>query len=1060
MVDNALVYGLPGIRMATGTTPTGTIIVTNRLLVGGLSIYGEKGTRSHLKAIGSGRILDIAATRLLTFDDLILDGNNTATNLVRIDNSTLLSFNRNFFYQCPGVMIQEVGVQNYSHGFRHNLFSLFGDAAIAMEATSVTDQTIEGNVFDASTLYRHSSTGVRLMYGAEGVSITKNVFQSLNIGVDNRGSIYGSNFKNDIYQNYFELCPTASIRLAADGQITGLSIRDNFFNTQYTSNMWAVIDGGIPSQVYGFDYHGNIHYPDASKALNVTNLAGTGWTISSAATDWAIDYAIPTNYPSLFQFGNQSARSVLVTNFSSVSSGSTNMQIVMFRLPDYLVVNPTDGDSAVTLAGTMHHGSKLQIKNISTNNMVFSGYPLQRNINEEFSYLNGTWYRDVGPYLLNTGGQLNGDLFVNGQLSVVSNTLFYAGVTINGVLQNPSGFVTYGTVLGTNMIVFGANAGSILSLRKGSTDYVLVGTNGATRFLTPIDLPAASGTLNYVAGWNVDPNANSARLLSTAAGATGRSMIGAATAPDGRSLLGLGNSATRDVGTSSVQVASGNHTHTEFDTIGTSSNSMVSHVAAADPHPGYVLESSGVSTNQTLFGDVGIELGSDLSSGGSHRALVRDASTGKMRTMTGSYFKGWLDIRAADISDAGAKGRLLLQASTTANALDQLGTGRAGGASLFLREDGTWASPPTGAPGTNGIADAPNDGTAYVRKSAGWTGLALGDMSGLTSWGRSWADTVSSASAARTSMELTGGSPATIDSPATHVSRVNSTGSGAARHRNNFIAGTGIGLALTDDSVSDEADITVSLADGDRGDYTVSSGTATIDSGAVSYSKIQSVTASRLLGRGDSGAGAPQELTAGAGLAISGTTVSVDPSTFISGQVLYVAAEEVSLSGTDFTDESWHNVAGTAKTGTSKTIAAGSLGSGTVLKIEMAGEFQYEDAAVMDLRVTIGGLTMTFDWNEVYVEDADSASPWNAVVYVTVKTSGASATVRSSGYLDWTTLTSFQPNVNYQFKCKATQSGTLDTTGSNLIGVDFYGTDSAGPQFNAFTLNQVIVTRL
>lgn len=67
------------------------------------------------------------------------------------------------------------------------------------------------------------------------------------------------------------------------------------------------------------------------------------------------------------------------------------------------------------------------------------------------------------------------------------------------------------------------------------------------------------------------------------------------------------------------------------------------------------------------------------------------------------------------------------------------------------------------------------------------------------------------------------------------------------------------------------------VTDGDKGDVTVSASGATwtIDEGAVTYAKMQDVSAaSKLLGRGDSGSGDPQEITLGTGLTMTGTTLS------------------------------------------------------------------------------------------------------------------------------------------------------------------------------------------
>jgi hypothetical protein len=100
----------------------------------------------------------------------------------------------------------------------------------------------------------------------------------------------------------------------------------------------------------------------------------------------------------------------------------------------------------------------------------------------------------------------------------------------------------------------------------------------------------------------------------------------------------------------------------------------------------------------------------------------------------------------------------------------------------------------------------------------------------------------------------------------------------STRKRLNLIEGSNVTVTVTDDNVNDETDVTISstIADGDRGDITVSSaGTIwTVDPQAITYTKIQDVSSNRLLGRITAGSGSIEE--------VNGTQVTSLLNTFTS----------------------------------------------------------------------------------------------------------------------------------------------------------------------------------
>ena len=202
----------------------------------------------------------------------------------------------------------------------------------------------------------------------------------------------------------------------------------------------------------------------------------------------------------------------------------------------------------------------------------------------------------------------------------------------------------------------------------------------------------------------------------------------------------------------------------------------------------------------------------------------------------------------------------------------------------------------------------------------------------------------------------------TIDNGVVTVAKISATGTPGS---GNFLRGDGSWQAPT-----------ATIADGDKGDITVSSsGTVwTIDNDVVTYAKMQNVSATdRLLGRDASGAGDVEELTVGGGIEFTGTG-GIQTSAFTGDVTKSAGGTSTTIANDSVTFAKMQNIT------TDRLLGRDAAGTGDTEELTVGGGIEF---------TTTGGIqTSAFTGNVTKSAGGTSLTIANGVVAPAMLTTG------------------------------------------------------------------------
>lgn len=363
--------------------------------------------------------------------------------------------------------------------------------------------------------------------------------------------------------------------------------------------------------------------------------------------------------------------------------------------------------------------------------------------------------------------------------------------------------------------------------------------------------------------------------------AAGRAILDDADAAAQRTTLGLGDSATKNVGTAAGTVAAGDHAHAGvYDPAGTASAAVATHEAAGDPHPQYLTAAEGNAAYQPIDAELTALAG--LTSAANKGIQFTGAGTAGVYDLT-TAGKALLD----DADAATQRATLGLGDSAVKNTGTAAGTVAAGDHTHAQLHDAVTVADTATIDLTLTGQQVSGDVKDNSVGAGKLTATATDKVFGRSTAGAGAGEEIACTSAGRS---MIGAASATAQT-ALLDAMVGDSGSGGTKGLAPAPAG---GDAAAGKYLKADGTWAVppggggGVSDGDKGDITVSgSGTVwTVDNDAITYAKIQNVSATdKLLGRSTAGAGDIEEIgcTAAGRALINGASAAAQRATLASG---------------------------------------------------------------------------------------------------------------------------------------------------------------------------------